>query len=311
VKTKKTEVNIPSHWRIQGSSIRHSGIGEKLTQEDAGAIMELLREQNFFGKYNPDTGTIQNICREGSVKESGDLLYQLWEKYGSESVKIAQRQSAELVQQKKEAERVDAMASELDRLSTEVAWIDQALGEAEMNDYNKLTLAKYLAGESDQVPMVNWKWAEPLKRLNAIKGEGPEQRVDFEVLRSTYYQYQWIDASVKILETDVFQSVDHPTAYGFLKVEILDKKRDFLLEPTMADPQKLIFMKDAEMEIHDLVVSALGKGPIDPCDPGRAGDRAFISVLQKNIIEKSNIENIRLEFMKGDNCFDTGAGPRM
>jgi hypothetical protein len=186
METKKTGIEIPSHWRIQGSSIRHSGIGKKLSKEDAGAIMNLLREHAFYGRYNPDTGTIQNICREGRVKQSGDLLYRLWEEYGSESVKIAQRQAADVARQKEETARAESMASELDRLSTEVTWIDQALGEAEMNDYNKLTLAKYLAGESDQVPMVNWKWAEPLKELNAIKGEGSEQRVDFEALKNRF-----------------------------------------------------------------------------------------------------------------------------
>jgi hypothetical protein len=34
--------------------------------------------------------------------------------------------------------------------------------------------------------MVNWKWAEPLKELNAIKGEGSEQRVDFEALKNCF-----------------------------------------------------------------------------------------------------------------------------
>jgi hypothetical protein len=186
VEVEKTGIGIPSHWRIQGSSIRHSGIGKKLSEEEASAIMDLLREHAFYGKYNSDTGTIQEICREGSVKQSWDLLYQLWEEYGSESVKIAQRQAADVARQKEETARAESMASELDRLSTEATWIDQALGEAGMNDYNKLTLAKYLAGESDQVPMVNWKWAEPLKELNAIKGEGSEQRVDFEALKNCF-----------------------------------------------------------------------------------------------------------------------------
>lgn len=186
MEVEKTGIEIPSYWRIQGSSIRHSGIGKKLSKEDAGAIMDLLREHAFYGKYNPDTGTIQNVCREGSVKQSWDLLYQLWERHGSVSVKIARRQAADVTRQKEETARAESMASELDRLSTEVTWIDQALGEAEMNDYNKLTLAKYLAGESDQVPVVNWKWADPLQKLGAVIGEGMEQRADFEALKNRF-----------------------------------------------------------------------------------------------------------------------------
>jgi hypothetical protein len=196
VKTKKTEVNIPSHWRIQGSSIRHSGIGKKLTQEDAGAIMSLLRKHAFYGRYNPDTGTIQEVCREGSVNQSWDLLYQLWERHGSESVKIARRQAAEVARKEKKAAKAEAIGSDLDRLSTEVVWIDQNLGEAEMNDYNKLTLAKYLAGESNQVPVVDWKWADPLQKLGAVIGKGMEQRADFEALKNRF------DDLIKPTDTD-------------------------------------------------------------------------------------------------------------
>ncbi len=69
-----------------------------------------------------------------------------------------------------------------------MAWIDQNLGEAEMNDYNKCTLAKYLADEAEHLPIINWKWADPLQKLGDVKGEGMEQQADFESLKTAYIQ---------------------------------------------------------------------------------------------------------------------------
>jgi len=173
---------IPNNWRIQGSSIRHSIIGKKLTSDEARLIMCKLSENGFSGKYNPETCTIQKIYKEGYTKDSDQLLLELWEEFGSESIRISKQIDAHEIREAIERQRISDENAELDRLKAECLWVDANFYDADINNYNKATFVRFLAGESKRTPLVNWKWAYPLKRIGAIKKDS----ADFTKVREVY-----------------------------------------------------------------------------------------------------------------------------
>jgi len=128
------------------------------------------------------------LIKGGRVDKAQEQLDTIWSICGSDAVATEKKEAEDAVRKKEDIDKQNALIAALWERRDAVAWIDMQLAEAEMKDHNKLWLAKYLKGESDEVchHAVTWKWLEPLERISAVKGEGEQRTINFEFLRELF-----------------------------------------------------------------------------------------------------------------------------
>jgi hypothetical protein len=173
-------------WRPQGMTIRHSHVGQRISADQAQEIIPYFKRAGFGVTFVADKGIVR-LVKGGQVSKSLEQLDTIWTLFGSDAVASEKWEAEKAASEKDEADRKLDLIAGLWERGDAVTWIDTHLAEADMNDHNKLELAKYLKGETDKPAVgVSWKWAEPLEKLGAVKGECDERTVDFDKLRELF-----------------------------------------------------------------------------------------------------------------------------
>ncbi len=148
-------------WRVQGNVIRHSRVGQRISPEEAEAIISRMPNYGLRGRYDASKGTV--VVNSGILSDAT----RMWESEGSYAKqagkRVAERQAIETERQDVESQR-EAKPQESDAAK----WIDDVFGADAMNSFNKLELAKFLEGKTQKFGGAsNAKWREGLSKLKA------------------------------------------------------------------------------------------------------------------------------------------------
>lgn len=177
--------DVDRNWKVQGRTISHSKVGEKISEEDARKIIKQIVEHplnkydNLQLNYNKEKGTI-------SFFGDKDLVNSINEDIGNKSVqKIKIQQETDAINKAK-AEKESLQLDYINSKKTESEWLDNTFGKDAIGNFNKIELIKYISGESDKFGgSPNRQMQEGFEKIGAIK----DGNIDFKQIKKSFEQF--------------------------------------------------------------------------------------------------------------------------
>jgi len=168
-------------WKVVDRTISHSGIGKKLTKEQAENIIANINNSDhvksgfFQPRYDAEKG---NIRFDPAHKE---IVQKANEEFGNTALSNKKR-DAEIEKNKAiQKAKDDALTNEISAHKNISDAIDNVFGDNVMNDFNKLSLIKFINGENKKFEgQVNPKWRDGLLKIGALSEDG---KIDFDKLK--------------------------------------------------------------------------------------------------------------------------------
>lgn len=177
--------DVDRNWKVQGRTISHSKVGEKISEGDARKIIKKIVEHplnkydNLQLSYNKEKGTI-------SFFGDKDLVNSINEDIGNKSVqKIKIQQETDAINKAK-AEKESLQLDYINSKKTESEWLDNTFGKDAIGNFNKIELIKYISGESDRFGgSPNRQMQEGFEKIGAIK----DGNIDFKQIKKSFEQF--------------------------------------------------------------------------------------------------------------------------
>ena len=174
-------------WRVQGGTIRHAVPGQSITPQQAEQLIEKMKRAGMDGEFihgRKSSNSGFNIYVSGVSRSA---LNDFWLKHGSAAVQADKQAKIKADVQERKDRHKRELAEGLDKVGPAASWISETFGVHAMNDYNRLQLAKYLAGEDKKFNgMANNSWREGLEKLGALENN----HIDFEKIKQAFSSSQ-------------------------------------------------------------------------------------------------------------------------
>ena len=174
-------------WRVQGGTIRHAVPGQSITPQQAEQLIEKMKRAGMDGEFihgRKSSNSGFNIYVSGVSRSA---LNDFWLKHGSAAVQADKQAKIKADVQERKDRHKRELAEGLDKVGPAASWISETFGVHAMNDYNRLQLAKYLAGEDKKFNgMANNSWREGLEKLGALENN----HIDFEKSKQAFSSSQ-------------------------------------------------------------------------------------------------------------------------
>jgi len=170
-KKQEDEISIPEfrNFRVKNKGINSAilypyKVGTKFTDKEINYLKKWAKDNNLY--VNSASPTKIHLIRT----DTNPLDLSL---HGMDGVKREEYKKRKEEQKREWEEKRNEREKEYHKLP-QSKWIDTIFGKDFTNSYNRLRIAEFLENDKKRPENIapTWKWADGLKKLNALKDDG-------------------------------------------------------------------------------------------------------------------------------------------